>query len=117
MAGARRICTGRRSRTLCRLTQGIFHNHATDQLHRVATFDSAQCDSITKDRDSVTSGTAARAFHFAAVTRADAGTPDSLARGLETLKFGPGAHTPSERRTDKNQNEKGCSQIALHQTA
>ena len=59
----------------------------------------------------------ARIFHFAAITRADAGTPDSLARGLETLKFGPGAHTPSERRTDKNQNEKGCSQIALHQTA
>jgi hypothetical protein len=33
------------------------------------------------------------------------------------LKFGTGAHTPSERRTHKNLNEKGCSHIALHQTA
>jgi hypothetical protein len=50
---------------------------------------------------------AARVFHFAAVTRAHAGTPDSLTRSLETVKLRPGAHTPSERPYRKNQNEKG----------
>jgi hypothetical protein len=49
-----------------------------------------------------------------AVTRADAGAPDSLTRSLETVKFGPGVHTPSERRYREGQNRKGYSHITLH---
>jgi hypothetical protein len=60
---------------------------------------------------------AARVFHFAAVTRADAGTSDSLTGSLETIKLRPGAPTPSERRYRKSQNEKGYSHVALHPTA